>query len=118
MYTLKVIPYLDEYNKEYKQIITINSLPNGELLNYVKKVNLPRLSPFKKNNGCCSSKCCSYVLCDLNNTSQFMCIDEIPSLFTFLYENNYSINTDLTKLMTDSDVKLSDKILCLFSYNE
>ena len=48
MYTLKVIPYLDEYNKEYKQIITINSLPNGELLNYVKKVNLPRLSPFKK----------------------------------------------------------------------
>ena len=47
-----------------------------------------------------------------------MCIDEIPSLFTFLYENNYSINTDLTKLMTDSDVKLSDKILCLFSYNE
>ena len=48
MYTLKVVPYLDEYNKEYKQIITINSLPNGELLNYVKKVNLPDFLLLKK----------------------------------------------------------------------
>ena len=118
MYTLKVIPYLDEYNKKYKQIITINCVPEGELANYVKKVKLPKLSPFKDNSESCSYKCCSYVILDLNNKNTFMCVDDIPSLFTFLYENNYIINTNLTKLMIKGDVKLSDKVLCLFSYNE
>jgi hypothetical protein len=118
MYTLKVIPYLDQLNKKYKQIITINSNPKGELSNYVKKIQLPKLSPFKDNTPCCSYKCCTYVICDLNDKNKMMCIDDIPSLFTFLYENNYTINTELTKIMTNGDVKLTDKVLCLFSYNE
>jgi|TARA_B100001057_G_C22471746_1_gene802940 hypothetical protein len=118
MYTLKVLPYLDEYNKKYKQIITVNSMPSGELSNYVKKVNFPKLSPFKENTSCSSYKCCNYVICDFNNKSKFMCVDDIPSLFTFLYENNYTINTELTKILTKGDVKLTDKVLCLFSYNE
>ena len=46
-----------------------------------------------------------------------MCVDDIPSLFTFLYENDYTINTELTKLITEGEIKLTDKILCLFSYN-
>ncbi len=117
MYTLKVITYLDEFNKQYKKIITINCIPKGNLSNYIKKVNLPKLSPFKNNSNCCYYKCCTYVICDFNNNNQFMCIDDIPSLFTFLYENNYSINTELTKIITDGEVKLTDKILCLFSYN-
>jgi len=117
MYTLKVIPYLDEFNKEYKKIISINSLPEGNLSNYVKKVKLPKLSPFKNNTSCCSNKCCTYVLCDFDNTNKFMCVDDIPALFTFLYENDYTINTELTKLISEGEIKLTDKILCLFSYN-
>lgn len=117
MYTLKVVPYLDEFNKQYKKIITINSLPQGNLSNYVKKINLPKLSPFKNNTAGCSYKCCSYVLCDFNNSNNFMLVDDIPSLLSFLYENNYTIQTELTKIITEGEVKLTDKVLFLFSYN-
>ena len=118
MYTLTVKPYLDQYNKKYKKIICINTIPKGNLSTHVKKVNLPKLSPFKDNTPCCSYQNCSYVICDLEDSNKFMCINNIPSLFTFLYENNYTINTELTKIMTNGDVKLTDKVLCLFSYNE
>ena len=118
MYTLTVKPYLDQYNKQYKQIICINTIPKGNLSAHVKQVSLPKLSPFKDNTPCCSYQKCTYVICDLEDSSKFMCINDIPSLFTFLYENNYTINNELTKMMSDSEIRLANKVLCFFSYSE
>tara|TARA_B100001175_G_C19448686_1_gene610120 strand:- start:261 stop:620 length:360 start_codon:yes stop_codon:yes gene_type:complete len=118
MYTLTVKPFLDQYNKKYIKIITINQMPTGNLAQYVKRIQTPKLSPFKQDDSCCSRKCCENALYKFDDTSKFMCIDEIPDLFTYLATNNYTINYELTKMMNDGEVKITDKILCFFSYNE
>ena len=117
MYTITTKPYLDQYNKKYIKIITINNMPQGNLAKYVKRIQTPKLSPFKQNNNY-PKECCQYALYRFDDTNKFMCIDEIPDLFTFLTINNYTINYELTKMMNDSEVKITDKILCFFSYNE
>jgi hypothetical protein len=47
-----------------------------------------------------------------------MCVDEIPSLLSYLVMNGYEIDSSITKIMLKSDVKLKDKILFFIKYNE
>ena len=51
MYALYKIPFLDNQTRCYKNIIKISSMPSGPLEDRVRRVNLPKLSPFKNN--CC-----------------------------------------------------------------
>ena len=92
-------------------------MPPGNLAKYIKKIQTPKLSPFKQNNSY-PKQCCLYAIYRFDDPNNFMSIDEIPDLFTFLTLNNYTINHELTKMMNNSDIKTTDKILCFFSYNE
>ena len=38
--------------------------------------------------------------------------NDIPDLFTFLMENGYTINTQLTQMMQTSNVKMDKEIIC------
>ena len=125
MYTLTVQPYLDRYNQCYKNIITINMVPEGPLQPFVTRVQLDPLSPFQCfQNACEPLRKCGLALTNIpygcgNGTkcNSFMTPNEIPDLFSFLFSNGYHINTDITKMMNESDIRLSNKnILCFFSY--
>ena len=118
MYLLSVQPYLDQYNKCYKNIIIINMTPKGPLNKFVRRINPPKLSPFKVNSPCCPDPTCIQALCSIQNPHELMCVDEIPSLLTFLTMNSYEIESNITKIMMKSDVKLKDKILFFIKYNE
>lgn len=99
MYLISTTPYIDNKYKDnnYKDIIVINMMPEGPLSSYVKPINPPKLSPFKSNNNC-SCKCL-YAILSLEERSKFMCIDELPELITFLSENSYTFEYDMTKIM-------------------
>lgn len=117
-YTLSVEPYLDQYNKCYRKIVTINTNPIGPLSKYISRVNPPRLSPFKENTICCSKSNCIFAINNINPNScskDFMCVDSIPELFGFLTSNGYTIDTNLTKIMQKSNIKLSNDLLCFIS---
>ena len=122
-YTLSVQPYLDQHNKCYQKIITINVKPIGPLSKYVKLIHPPKLSPFKENSPCCTQENCVYVITHISSDSSnssnccnnFMYIDDIPNLFSFLTSNGYTIDSNLTKIMQKSDVRLSNNLLCFIS---
>lgn len=99
MYLLSNTPYLDKFNKCYKNIIIINKFPNGPLSKYTRRINLPLLSDFQKYNSCCELNTCGYALISLCNCSSLMSIDELPDLITFLISNNYEIDYKTTKLL-------------------
>ena len=101
-YMLSVEPYLDEKNKNYCKIITINSKPSGPLLEKITRIKNVKLSPFKGNqdNGCYNQ--CKYALRSFCNCQSLMSPDEVPELFNFLFSNGYSIDSNLTKLMSKS----------------
>ncbi len=116
--------FLDTYNQCYKNIIVINLVPEGPLGKIVGRLKNPPLSPFNVHGPCCNRigyKDCSLALFSLRGGCSRDCLmndAEIPDLFSFLLSNGYKIDTSLTKMMNQSEVKINDnKILCFITYN-
>lgn len=119
-------PYLDTFQKCYKNIVTINVIPRGPLGKYVRKVQFPPLSEFKDYGPCGYNRdLCGLALQSLNELNgccggYLMVVDEVPDLFSFLMSHNYKIDTSLTKMMNASDVRFhtsnANKIICFVTY--
>mgnify|MGYP003327167314 CR=1 FL=1 len=119
MYQLTSEVYLDKYNECYKKVIVLQPSPNDDVLKKITKlVNMEKLSPYKDRSPCCSNNSCKYIICNPNNNSKcscdFLCVKDIHLLFNYLISNGYSVNTDLTKIMQDSDVKIKN-LICFIS---
>jgi hypothetical protein len=126
--TLFSQPYLDKYNQCYKNIVTINLIPQGPLAQFVRRVQFPPLSEFKQPGPCSHIKNCGLALVSLNgnyfcakNGSNLMIVDEVPDLMSFLMSNGYTIDTSLTKMFNTSDIRFqtenANKLICLVTYN-
>ena len=137
MYSLVSIPYYDNCTQCYKKVIKLNRAPppDSPLNQIIKRVGPIRLSPFQVNSafsGCsgggsggggsggCSgcgntSQCCNLLITSLQDKTHLMCIDDIPTLFSFLVTNGFTIDTSITKMMQNSNVKLSNDLICFFS---
>ena len=118
-------PYYDSLNKQYFNIITVNTIPNGPLSNYIKNLQFKNLSPFSKNNTTCSNFCL-YAIKNINNNNnnnfsynEFLCYDNIDNLIEFLLLNNYTIDKNLTKIMNNDKIYLNNgkKLLFYVKYN-
>jgi hypothetical protein len=136
-YMLSTRVFLDTFNQCYKNIIVINLPPDGPLGKIVRRLQMPPLSPFNVPGPCCNRtgyKDCALALFSLRGCNGFgigiengnsggrgnclMYDDEVPDLFSFLLSNGYKIDTSLTKMMNQSEVKINDnKILCFITYN-
>jgi len=123
-------PYLDKLNQCYKNIVVVNLSPQGPLGNLVKKVNFPPLSEFKQSTACSPLKQCGLALLSLNgycsigcskNSENLMVIDEVPDLISFLVSNGYTVDTSITKMFNDSDIRFDtntgNKLICFITYN-
>ena len=132
-FTITTQPYLDTcaYNQCYKNILLINVVPEGPLKALVRRIQLPRLSPFQAPGGCQDLyKQCGLALTSLLNYSDsnynfnqrscgsnLMSPNEIPDLYSFLTANGYQIDTQLTNMMNNSEVKLTNnRIVCSATY--
>ena len=127
--TLFSQPFLDTYNQCYKNIVTINLMPQGPLAQLVRRVQFPPLSQFKQPGPCSRINNCGLALTTLNtfnnscnkNGSNLMIVDEVPNLMSFLLTNGYEINTSITKMLNNSDIRFetenSNKLICVVTYN-
>lgn len=118
-YMLSTRVFLDTFNQCYKNIIVINLPPEGPLGKIVRRLQIPPLSPFNTPGPCLSKNSCALALLSLRGgCCGLMSDDEIPDLFSFLLSNGYKIDTSLTKMMNQSEVKINDnKILCFITYS-
>ena len=133
-------PHLNTYHKSYQNIITLSAMPPGPLAQLVSSISSPRLSPFYDTSPFASSPQCTFVLQRYpNNQSSsgaasrhspknpdfFMGADDIPSVFSYLQQNGYTIDTALTKLIFKSHISFagnsnhnaSRKMICMIQYN-
>lgn len=129
---LYVEPLLDTYNQTYVSVLTLNAMPDGPLSKAVRIFNTPKLSPFQTfTNTISSPDNCTYILMKYPNSNKtistnWMLEEDIPSVFSFLQSNNYTIDTSLTKLMNHSQVNLGGisqikrtgnrRMVCMFSF--
>ena len=124
-------PHLNTFYKSYHNIITLNAMPTGPLSNLVSSISSPKLSPFHDYTSFSSHPQCTFVLQRYPNNSSsspknpdfFMGADDIPSVFSYLQQNGYTIDTNLTKLIlktnisTGGNLNASRKIICTIQYN-
>ncbi len=120
-FTITSQPFYDEYNKCYKNIMMVNVEPRGPIRRLVRRIKLPRLSPFSTREVACNPiPQCGLALQSLigkvcykkNSGCELMSPDEIPDLITFLIGNGYQIETQITNMLNQSEIKLSNKKLC------
>jgi hypothetical protein len=116
LYTLQSKPFYDSFKECYRKVITINKEPTGPLKTYTKRVSPPKLSPFKERNICCPESSCIHIIMSLTNPNEYLCVDDVPNLFSYLIDNGYTIDTSITKMMNESDVKMNNSLLCFISY--
>ena len=124
--TLFSQPYLDKVNQCYKNIITINLMPQGPLSQLVRRIQTPPLSEFKQLGPCSRINDCVLALISLNNNncekngSNLMVVDELPNLISFLFTNGYTIDTSLTKMFNTSDIRFQtenqNNLICFVTY--
>lgn len=117
-FTITSQPYYDQYNQCYKNIMMVNIEPQGPLRNLVRRIQLPRLSPFQTEGPCNPIQKCGLALQGLNYSNNcnksgcnLMTPNEIPDLISFLLSNGYQIETQLTNMLNQSEIKLTDKRL-------
>jgi hypothetical protein len=124
-------PYLDTYNQCYKNIVVVNLLPKGPLADLVRFVKFPPLSEFKTPGPCSPIKQCGYALMSLGGCSMgcgkfgsgenLMVVDEVPDLISFLVSNGYTVDTSITKMFNQSEIRfdtnLGNKLICFVTYN-
>jgi len=125
---LYIEPILDSYNQTYVSALTLNSMPDGPLHKMVKVYNTPKLSPFQTfTNTINSLDNCTYIIMKYPNgnrgiSKNWMLEEDISTIFSYLQDNNYIIDTSLTKLIRHSTGGVSIKqtgnrrIVCMFSF--
>ena len=107
----------------------INVVPDGPLNAFVRRLQLPRLSPFQTGGQCDQIQQCGLALinpfinsCSYSNNCgkkgcDYMTPNEIPNLYSFLTSNGYQIETQLTNMMNNSEVKLTNsRVVCSATY--
>ena len=130
-FTISSQPYLDTYNKCYKNILTVNQIPHGPLRRLIHRIMMPRLSPFQVSSVCNPIENCvlaiimpnhydtmNRVQCCDKNGQCLMTPNEIPFLYDYLMNNGYQIETQLTNMMNQSEVKIGGNrnMVCMATY--
>ena len=113
-FVLYLEPILNTYFQAYQNVITISHIPEGPLRPLIYTINAAKLSPFQSqgspfyNGNNCTHVILRYPANNFSwkNSDMFMGKDDIPALFSFLLENGYHINTDLTRMLFDSRIDM------------
>ena len=116
-FTITSQPFYDQYNQCYKNILTVNAEPCGPIRKIVRRIQFPKLSPFQVEGPCNIIPTCGLALKSLgvgynykkSCNGDLMTPDEIPDLITFLLGNGYQIETQITNMLNQSEIKLNNK---------
>ena len=119
-FTITSNPYYDRYSKQYQNILMVNIIPDGPLGAFVRQIQLPRLykeaTSYSRIDGC--GLAITNHLLNKFSKNGLLTPNEIPDLYSFLTSNGYQIDTQLTNMMNQSQVKLTPgkQIVCSATY--
>lgn len=132
-FSLYLEPFLNDYYKTYQNIISLSNMPTGPLSNMVKMIRSPKLSPFQSLSPFSNNIYnCTYALLrypvtscasSIKNGKYFMTSDDLPSVLTYLNNNGYTVDKDMTKIFNKSHVQFGGNgytghriMICMVQY--
>jgi hypothetical protein len=134
-FTIISSPYYDRNCQQYQNILMVNTVPEGPLGAFIRKIQIPRLhreaTSYSSIEGCGLAITNPFLSHPFNNVynsfsnnnnnnckNGLMTPNEIPDLYSFLTSNGYQIETQLTNMMNQSGVKITPgkQIVCMATY--
>ena len=134
-YTLYREQYYDRLNREYKYIVTINTIPEGPLKNHIKMMSIEDI-----NNKIFLEKTCKLVIFNnelsndnnnsnnisknisknINNYQDILEYENLADLINYLLENSYTIDETILNSINDKSLinETSKKIILFFKYKQ
>lgn len=100
----------------YKNIVTINIIPEGPLVSLVRRIQNRPLSKFQgyQNQNYNYNQGCLLALVSFKEPGRLMDINEVPDLCSFLSANGYRIETNITQMFNNGDIKFDNKQTLFF----
>ncbi len=117
MYTLSSQTIYDNIKQSYSNIYVLDRKPTGDLEKIVKPLRVAKLSPFQhsRDDSCGPCKCAQAVY-NPHQPNEFLCIDDIAILFSWLADHDYTIDTSLTQVMNESKVRFKKRFVCFIKH--
>jgi hypothetical protein len=118
-------PFYDEYNKCYKNILMVDTEPSGPLRQLIRQTKLPKLSEFQQDTPCNPLPKCALAIRSLGGTCckkmsngcDLMTPNEVSMLVSFLLQNGYQIETQITNTIQQSGITMNNsKMLFTVTY--
>lgn len=142
-------PILNSYYKTYHNVITLSNVPDGPIAEMISTMSSPKLSEFQTASpfyggggfGRNPFANCMHVLMKypvgkgmvangysafIRNTDAVANSDDIPAILSYLMENGYKVDTQLTRMLQTSEVNIGGpaenrfsgkrKMICFFTY--
>ena len=103
----KVLSYiwLDGINKCYKKILVVNNKPeNSAFKNIIKTFPIKRKSPYDDIYCCDGPPHCVHGILNPKNKREFLGVNDVDILFTFLVENNFKLEETLTDILMKNKI--------------
>jgi len=116
-FTVMSRPYYNSTSQCYSNILTINILPQGPLRKFTRRLNMPALSSYQYNGPCNPREKCVLALYKIGgdmccNGNNLMNPNDIPDLMSFLLHNGYQVETQITNMMNQSQIKPTNQKIC------
>lgn len=112
VYEISSTVYLDKRDDCYKNILLIDQIPGGSLSQYVKRINLPKRSPFDMDE-CCPRKNCVYAIMNPEHPQEILCLGEVNMFFSFIIKEGYTVDYQLSRLMMKNPIlNKHNKFVC------
>lgn len=134
-FVLYLEPVRNQVYNLYQNIITVSAMPPGPLAQLVKPHSFEKLSPFQQAGPFYEGMNCTHVLLRYPKNQQyttikrgdyFMMAEDIPAVLSYLHNNNYVVDTDMTKMMFKSRIPISGvsekrmsgdrRMICMVNY--
>jgi hypothetical protein len=96
---------------EYEKVFSINKIPeDNQIKDNIKTIKKKRLSTFETDYNNNRSYCENIFI---DNNKNYINIDDIDKIINIIIENGFTIDTEITKLLTQNKkiIPNSDKIL-------
>ena len=117
-YSLLSIPFYKSVHQCYVKAIALDRMPssNEPINKIVRRVRYEKLSPFQEGTECNPLKTCGNIIIKPGSTCEEMAtLDDIPLIFTWLMQNGYLIDTSITQMMNQGEVRMSNPIIGFIS---
>jgi len=112
-YSISSIPFFDHTQQIYKHIYIIDRNPSNDISfnSIIKQLSPPRLSTFSNPRSHCL-----YAICNPDNINLLLEIGQETLLFSYLLQNNFIINTEITDIISKvTNLPHNAQLLCVIN---